>query len=79
MIFVTHIHRYTVQKKKIETREVHVEADCLESWYRKTVTQCGYMLHDLHFHYHPEVENNLFRFKIVNRYKQENSISGRRD
>jgi regulation of enolase protein 1 (concanavalin A-like superfamily) len=71
MIFQAHIHRYNQNKTKLDTKTIEVEANCLESFWKKAVIDNGYINHSLHFLTRADDRNYLYRVKIIKRYKTE--------
>lgn len=71
MIYQAHIHRYTKNKTKLDTKTIEVEASCLEEFYKKAVIDNGYINHCWHFLTRMDDRSYLYRIKIVKRYKNE--------
>jgi len=74
MIFQAYIHRYNQNKTKLDTKTIEVEANCLESFWKKAVTDNGYISHSLHYLTRADDRNHLYRIKIQKRYQKETEI-----
>lgn len=66
MYYITNIYKYTLTKQKIGMETRVIEASCLEDFFRKAVTDEGYVKHDLHFH--TRNDGYLYRIKIRERH-----------